>query len=233
MEVIDLADGQPDVALLPNDLILTATQHLLAQGKSISADGSSEALAYGDFTFKFRNELASFIGRTYDRTPPAIDRLMLTAGVSQGLDLVCTMLAQEGDIVFVEEPTYFLAFDIFRDHKLDVRPCLPDESGSLLPSLRQQLSALAPQDSNQTAKKIFLYLVPTHSNPNGKTLTTEAREELVRVTQEHGVTVLADEVYHLLSWSAEPMPQSLATFGTSVCALPNDSIRILYLILYQ
>ena len=111
---IDLADGQPDVALLPNDIILQATTHLLANGNSYS-DGSSEALAYGDFTFKFRKELASFIGRTYNRPNPDIERLLLTAGVSQGLDLVCTMLSNEGDIVFVEEPTYFLAFDIYSD----------------------------------------------------------------------------------------------------------------------
>lgn len=61
---------------------------------------------------------------------------MVTAGNSQAMSHAAMVLAKTNKLVFVEEPTYFLAFDIFRElglqlltlpvdsHGLDVRePC--------------------------------------------------------------------------------------------------------------
>ena len=43
------------------------------------------------------------------------DDLYATAGATQGLDLLSHMLFSEGDLVFVEDPTYFVAMKIFED----------------------------------------------------------------------------------------------------------------------
>ena len=48
------------------------------------------------------------------------DSLFLTAGTSQALDFVCHRFTRPGDTVFVEDPTYFLAFQVFRDHGLEI-----------------------------------------------------------------------------------------------------------------
>jgi 2-aminoadipate transaminase len=50
------------------------------------------------------------------------------------------------------------------------------------------------------------YLVPVHHNPCGVTLSTPDRETLLALAHEHGFTVLADEVYQLLSFPGAPPP---------------------------
>ena len=48
---------------------------------------------------------------------------MATAGATQGLYTLCSMLFKTGDIVFVEDPTYFLAQVIIqKDCNLKIVP---------------------------------------------------------------------------------------------------------------
>lgn len=42
-----------------------------------------------------------------------------------------------------------------------------------------------------------MYTVPTHSNPRGVSLSEARRRHLVRLAHEHGLLVLADEVYQV------------------------------------
>ena len=39
----------------------------------------------------------------------------MTNGATQGLDLIATLLFSAGDLVFVEDPTYFVALKLLRD----------------------------------------------------------------------------------------------------------------------
>ena len=40
---------------------------------------------------------------------------MVTAGASQGLSMLSTLLFSPGDLVFVEDPTYFIALRMLRE----------------------------------------------------------------------------------------------------------------------
>ena len=76
--------------------------------------------------------LAAWLGRREERRPryrqPECHNFH-HGGVSQGLDLLCTLLTRPGDAVLVESPTYFLALRIFRDHGLELVPVPGDEDG--------------------------------------------------------------------------------------------------------
>lgn len=48
------------------------------------------------------------------------DDLFATAGATQGLNLLSHMLFSEGDLAFVEDPTYFLAMKMFDDAGMKV-----------------------------------------------------------------------------------------------------------------
>ena len=54
---------------------------------------------------------------------------MVTGGVSQALDMLCTLLARPGEVVLVESPVYHLALRIFRDHALELVPVPSDDEG--------------------------------------------------------------------------------------------------------
>lgn len=45
-----------------------------------------------------------------------------------------------------------------------------------------------------------LYMVPTFSNPSGRTMGLAAREELVRLAREFDILLITDDVYDVLRW---------------------------------
>ncbi|KXZ46635.1 hypothetical protein GPECTOR_42g846 [Gonium pectorale] len=141
----------------------------------------------------FRRALASFLTERYGTAVDA-EHLMVTAGVSHGLDLAVGALARPGDTIVVECPTYFLVTPIFRDNHLTVVPMPTDANGLVVEELERWLRADA---SNRPR---LLYTVPIHNNPRGTTLPPERRAALLRLAAEFDFTVLADEVYQLLSF---------------------------------
>jgi DNA-binding transcriptional MocR family regulator len=105
----------------------------------------------------------------------------------------------------VEEPTYFLALRIFADHRLTVIPIATDAQGLDIDALEATLAQRRPA---------LLYVIPTHQNPSGATLPLERRRRLVELSVQHNFLIVADEVYHLLSYDAAP-PPPLAFFAES------------------
>jgi DNA-binding transcriptional MocR family regulator len=197
--MIDLGIGQPNPGLLPLDLIRSAAKHRLKnEDPSYLAYGAEQ----GDG--KFRSALARFLSRTC-HFPVEADHLFITAGVSMGLDLICTLFTRPGNIIFVEEPTYFLSLRIFEDHGLNMVGIPMDEDGLIIEALEEQLARNRP---------VFLYTVPTFHNPAGVTLSGARRRRLADLSRRHNFLIISDEVYHLLSYTGEP-PPPLATFCES------------------
>jgi len=194
--MIHLGIGQPDPSLLPLALMKNAAEHRLDHD-----DGS--LLAYGAESGDgyFRLALSKFLTEHY-HTPVDADDLFVTAGASQGLDLICTLFTKPGDTIFVEEPSYFLALDIFRDHGLNIIGLPMDEDGLMVEALEEGLTQHHPA---------FLYCIPTFHNPSSITLSAVRRERLVQLSQAHNLLIVADEVYHLLPYDSPP-PQPLADY---------------------
>ena len=195
-DVIDLGLGDPSLSLLPLDLIREATQRRLSQGDPSFLQYGAEQ---GDE--HFRLALADFLSKGYD-VEAKPESLFVTNGISNALDLICTLFTKAGDIIFVEEPTYFLALRIFEDHHLKVISIDTDENGLSMESLEERLTEFHPK---------FLYLIPSFHNPTGATMPQERRERLVRLAKEHDFLLAADEVYHLLSYTQTP-PKSFAAY---------------------
>jgi 2-aminoadipate transaminase len=195
-DVIDLGLGDPSLSLLPLDLIREAAQLRLSQDDNSFLQYGAEQ---GDG--RFRLALADFLSKGYgfEVSPESI---FVTNGISNGLDLVCTLFTRAGDTIFVEEPTYFLALRIFADHHLNVIAIDTDANGLIIESLEEKLAEFRPK---------FLYLIPTFHNPTGATLSQERREKLVQLAKESGFMIVADEVYHLLSYT-QALPKSFATY---------------------
>ncbi|MFO7545193.1 MAG: PLP-dependent aminotransferase family protein [Trueperaceae bacterium] len=221
--VIDLARGHPDDSLLPLTLLRDAALHRLAiddasplqYGAERGDDGFREALAVFLTQMGASSERTETSGRTDDlahaETPESVDdddvdpdRLLVTAGASQALDLLCTCFSNSGEIVLVEEPTYHLARDVFADHGLHVVG-IPSDAGGIDPdALRGTL-----EDGFGGRRVAFVYLVPFFGNPTGATLDPTRRRALLDVTAGHDIMLVADEVYRFLPFDGAP-PASLA-----------------------
>lgn len=195
--MIDFGAGQPSLSLLPIQALQTAANHCLRQD-------NPELLAYGTEQGDgyFRRALSEFLTRRY-ATPVNEEELFVTASASQALDLICTRFAKHGDTIFVEQPSYFLALLVFRDHGLNVVGIPVDEHGLRLDVLEDLLTRHRP---------VFLYTIPTFQNPSAVTLSAERRQKLIALSQQHDFLIVADEVYHLLDFDTA-CPAPLASFS--------------------
>jgi 2-aminoadipate transaminase len=196
---IDLCIGQPSADLLPIDLVEQSS-------KSFFDNAQAFELNYGVLQGdpRFLDSLARFLTANYGETASS-DELFVTGGNSQGLDLVSAVLAKPGDTIFVEEPSFFLAFQIFRDHGLNIVGIPIDEDGLCIDSLQQALETYSPT---------FLYTIPSYHNPSGCCTTEARRRRIVELADEHNFLIVADEVYQLLNYNGAPPP----AYGTMIAS---------------
>jgi 2-aminoadipate transaminase len=197
--VINFGVGQPSQDLLPVDLIRTATADFMAEAHPLELNYGERQGDAG-----FRAALADFLSSAYEQ-PVTADSLFVTAGNSQALDFVCGQFAREGDTVFIEEPSYFLAHQIFSDHGLNVIGIPIDEDGLIIEALVEKLAIHRP---------VLLYTIPSFHNPGGQTLSAVRRRELARLSLAHDFLIVADEVYQLLHYFGKP-PPALGTMTDS------------------
>jgi len=208
-DIIDLALGHPGPELLPLELLRDAAARRLGQG-----DRSFLQYGYEQGDIRFRTRLARFLSSRY-AAEVGPEELFVSAGASQALDLICSLFTRPGDRVFVEEPSYFLALRIFADHGLRVAGLPTDRHGLVPEALAERLRRSRPA---------MLYTVPAHQNPTGATLSEARRAQVLSLCREHGVLLVADEVYHLLSFSgASPPPLGASALGGGVLSLGSFS----------
>jgi DNA-binding transcriptional MocR family regulator len=208
--VVDLGIGQPQDAILPVDVLSAAMA-------ATAASGRPHPLQYGiePGDGDLRVAVSDYLEPHYGFCPDP-EAAFVTNGNSQAIDLVVGTLTAPGDVVLVEEATYFLALEIFRNHHVRVVPVAVDEGGIVVDALEEALRRHRPA---------LVYVVPAFHNPTGATLDEDRRERVVALAAEHGALVVADEVYHLLSapdplsGNASVMPRPMAAWASSGAVL--------------
>ncbi len=204
--VIDLGVGQPHRSTSPTEILRRAAATCLVEG----ADDEflQYGAEYGDG--HHRLALAAFLAGAYGCDVDA-EHLFTTNGNSQAIDFVCTTLTRPGDVIVVEDPTYFLARHIFADHGLRVVGVPVDEEGLRTDDLDATLADLHRRGTPAR----FVYTIPTYHNPTSVTMTAERRQHLVDLAERHDTVVVADEVYHLLHYTGPPPPPPLSAWVPS------------------
>jgi len=200
--VVDLGIGQPQDALLPVEEFRRALRAV-----PVPAFQLQYGIERGDGNL--RVALADVLSPRYG-VPVDPEQMVVSNGNSQAIDWCCAALARPGDVVLVEDPTYFLASGIFSGHGLRVVGLPTDDQGLLPDALAAALVEHRPA---------FVYTVPTYSNPTGTTTSAARRSAIVELVAEHGSLLVADEVYHLLSYGPAPPPSYCAwqSSGVVVC----------------
>jgi DNA-binding transcriptional MocR family regulator len=190
-DMIDLAIGQPSPWLLPVEAMAKAAAHCTTRPERVLL---SYGFEQGDS--RFRLALASFLESIYG-VPVESDGLLVTNGASQALDMICSLFSKAGDTILVEEPTYFLARKIFADHRLIPLALPMDADGLIIEAVEEGL---------QQTRPAFLYTIPAYHNPTSVCLSALRREKLAELSRRYELLVVADEVYHPLSYISSPPP---------------------------
>ncbi|DAZ97157.1 TPA: hypothetical protein N0F65_004771 [Lagenidium giganteum] len=210
-EMINFKVGQPAESMLPLDKLRECAALKFAETDPMF-------LQYGHIMGypKFRKSLAEFLTKGYGATVDP-EKLFITNGVTGGIALICSLFLQAGDLVFMEEPTYFLALSIMKDFKINVRQVPMEQDGLDVVKLEALLKrGIVPK---------MLYTIPTCHNPTGRTLSAAKRKKLVELSVQYNFLLVADEVYQLLSFPHVTPPPPMFTYDThgTVLALGSFS----------
>ncbi len=127
---------------------------------------------------------AEYVGRGVPMSP---DRVILTSGTSEGIEIALGALADAGDEVLVPTPTYPLYTAVLG--KLGARAVYyqTDPSNGWLPDLDDIKRLIGP------ATRALVLIDP--NNPTGAVYPEATRRALIDLANRTGVPILADEVY--------------------------------------
>jgi 2-aminoadipate transaminase len=161
------------------------------------------------------------------------DRLLITSGSQQLLYMTAEALCDEGDIVLVEDPTYFVYLSILQSRGLRARGIRLERDGLDLAHLQSVLQSLKRRGELRRVK--MLYLVSYFQNPTGATTSFVKKIEALKLLKRfepaagHLIYLLEDAAYRDLSFfgrSARPVGPAVSP--PSALAVPGASERVIY-----
>ena len=186
----DLKLGYPDMQVAPRQRIAEITAEVLNAGRGWQYGGDLQGI------LPYREQIARFLTDA-SGVPVTPGELMGTSGALSAIDIVCRSLTRPGDVVLVEDPTFFFVVQVLRMSRVEVVGVpLCDEGIDL-----EALEGLAQRYGERLK---LVYTIPSFQNPTGITATN--RDALVRVAERHNFTLLEDATYQQLYYDVPPPP---------------------------
>jgi alanine-synthesizing transaminase len=133
--------------------------------------------------------------------PTSPDRVLLTSGTSEGIELTLGALADAGDEVLVPTPTYPLYTAVLAKLGATAVYYRTDPSNGWLPDLDDIRRRIGPRT------RALVSIDP--NNPTGAIYPDDTRRALIELAHTHGFPLLADEVYGDLGYDG-PVPPTAA-----------------------
>lgn len=151
--------------------------------------------------------------------PMSPDRVLITTGTSEGIELALNALVDPGDEVLVPSPTYPLYTAVLA--KIGAQPVYyrTDPENHWLPDLDHLRASVTPR------ARALVVIDP--NNPTGAVYPTSTRRALVEIADRHDLTILADEVYGELGFDG-PVP-ALGTIDLEAPIISFSSLSKGYL----
>ena len=236
--LISLAAGFTDNATLP----VAASRQLLASLLRSSGTGAP-ALQYGTTVGdeKLRQLTAAHL-EALDGSPRhgpqtrrkaagksgplySPERMIITGGSQQLLYLTLEALADEGDIVLVEDPTYFVFLGILQSRGLRARGIRLERDGLDLAHLEKVLLQL--RQAGELPRLKALYLVTYFQNPTGATTALAKKKAALALLKKfereagHPIYLIEDAAYRELHFQP-------GAGESSALAVPGAAGRVVY-----
>ena len=201
-DVISLGVGEPDFATPWR--VREAAIHSVERGHTHYT--SNHGL------FELRRLVSDDLKRRYNLEYDPNDELLITVGVSEGLDLAMRAILDPGDAVIVPEPSY-----------VSYAPCVTLAGGTVVPVATTEENGFrvtAEQIEAAAGPEVKAVLLSYPNNPTGAVLSREELLAIAEVAERHDLIVVSDEVYDRLVYGHT---------HTSVPSLPGMRERTILL----
>ncbi len=201
-DVISLGIGEPD---------FVTPEHIRQAGiNSIQRGHTRYTSNYG--LLELREEIAAMLQRRYGVSYDPRTQLLVTVGVSEGVDLAMRTLIDSGDEVISPDPGY-VAYeaDIIFAGGVPVP----------VPTYAQYNFAIRAADiAAAITPRTKMILLGNPNNPTGAVIPHTELEGIAKLAVEHDLIVASDEVYSRLVYDTEHL---------SIASLPGMQERTLLL----
>jgi aminotransferase len=184
-DVISLGVGEPD---------FVTPEHIRQAGiASIERGETHYTSNYG--TLELREAIAAHLERLYGVHYDPRTEIMITVGVSEGVDAALRALLDPGDEVLIPDPGYVA-------YEADV----VFAGGSVVPITTHvadafEVKAAAIEAALTSRAKVLLLGNP--NNPTGAVIERPELERIAALAERHDLVVLSDEVYSRLVYGSE------------------------------
>jgi alanine-synthesizing transaminase len=151
--------------------------------------------------------------------PVSADRVFITAGTSEAIDIALAALVDEHGEVLVPMPTYPLYTAVLAKLGTRARYYQCDPAQGWAPDVEALRRLVTP------ATRAIVIIDP--NNPTGASYSTATRRALLDIAEQHGLVILADEVYGDLGYDG-PVP-SMGSLDPDAAIISFSSLSKAYL----
>jgi aminotransferase len=159
-----------------------------------------------------RRSISEFVKKKSGIEYSPEDEVLITVGVSEGLDLAVRALVEPGDEVLYHEPSY-VSYNPIVQFAYGVPVAIQTKKENGFRLTREELEAAVTPKS-----KLLLLNYP--NNPTGAALSKPEVEDIAAFAIEHDLIVLTDEIYDELTYERDHF---------SIISVPGMRERTIYL----
>jgi len=185
-EVISLGVGEPDFVTPWH--IREAAIYSLEKGYTMYTSNLGMP--------ELRQELSRNLKDNYNLVYDPDSELLITVGVSEGLDLAMRAILNPGDEVIMPDPCY-----------VSYNPCVTLAGGIpvMVPTNQENNFEISATDDIETrvTNKTKAILIGYPANPTGAVMSKEKLSQIAEVARRHQLLVISDEIYARLVYGVE------------------------------
>ena len=183
--VISLGVGEPDFTTPWN--VSEAGIYSLEKGYTMYT--SNKGL------LELRQELARHLSSRYELEYNPETEILITVGVSEGLDLAMRSIINPRDEVLSPDPTF-----------VSYGPCTVLAGGRFVPvptTVENDFKVRAADIKKRITDRTKAILIGYPNNPTGTVMERHELEEVAEIAQKHDLIVVSDEIYNRLVYGVE------------------------------
>ena len=157
-------------------------------------------------------QLARYLQATYDLEYNAQSELIITSGVSEGIDLAMRAILDPGDEVIISDPCY-----------VSYRSCIVLAGGTpiLIPTGPDDDFTLKASDVEASiTPRTKAIMIGYPANPTGAVMQRKELERICKLAEQHDLLIISDEIYSRLVYDVE---------HTCIATLPRMKHRTIFL----
>lgn len=194
----DLIIGMPDVISLGVGEPDFSTPWHIREDALYSIQKGQTTYTSNAGLLPLREKIAQYVYSEHNLSYSPEKEVLITVGVSEGLDLALRAILNPNDEVLIPEPSY-----------VSYKPCVLLAGGKpvIVPTKMSSNFKIGGEDiKERLTDKTKALILCYPNNPTGMTYTKDELSSIASVCCENNIIVISDEIYGLLSYEKEHIP---------------------------